>query len=200
MRECVPSQYLQGYCAHALHPTHTRRQRDRDSTTQAQGVSTVAQHARTDTRQERDRERHTYRGTECAMSESWLAEANYTDTTLYEAQLAEANYTHNRTFVHCANASSNHRTFVRLLLEQTLQPFKALKDLKKLAKKNKKNFKKDLTNERFYAIIDLSEREREVRKAQPNPSSVCETPRSLKGVLRSESGSLTVRALLQRLF
>lgn len=108
--------------------------------------------------------------------------------------------THNRTFVHCVNTQSNHRTFVRLLLEQTLQPFKALKSFKKTCKKNKKSFKKDLTNERFYAIIDLSEREREVRKAQPNPSSVCETPRGLKGVLRSESDSLTVRALLQRLF
>lgn len=152
--------------------------------------------------------RHTVRETETRTEAQTVrcprtGQQRLTAQTPHSTRLSQqrlTTHTHNRTFVHCANAQSNHRTFVRLLLEQTLQPFKALKDLEKLAKKNKKSFKKDLTNERFYAIIDLSEREREVRKAQPNPSSVCETPRSLKGVLRSESGSLTVRALLQRLF
>lgn len=85
-------------CSRLAPYTHAQTEAQRQHYTSARREHSSA--ART----HRHTVRETHRGTECAMSESWLAEANCTDTAQHEAQLAKANHIHNRTFVHCVNA------------------------------------------------------------------------------------------------
>lgn len=151
MRECVPSQYLQGYCAHALHPTRTRRQRrQRQHHISARREHSSAARTHRHTARERQREAHAQRVRCSRAGQQKLTTQMPPSSRPSQHRLTSCSTrlsqhrltTHNRTFVHCANAQSNHRTFVHLLLEQTLQPFKALKSFKKLAKKIKKVLKK----------------------------------------------------------
>lgn len=70
-------------CSRLAPYTHvqTEGQRQHHTSARREHSSTARTHRHT----ARDAERDTHRGTECVMSESWLAEANCTDTTQHEA-------------------------------------------------------------------------------------------------------------------